>query len=304
MDTAYRARVESRFWNHVDMSGGPDSCWTWNPGSLAGRSTYGIFTTDIMAGRKKAEGAHRVAYFLAYGQIPPDKPFICHTCDFARCVNPAHLFAGTPLDNTRDMIAKGRGRFSERSLEHRPRGETHSAAKLTREQVATIRAAVAAGETQREQCRRYGISPTQMSRIIHGESWGQPGEHTKAARAELAAVAAANPSPEELDALRAARESAVWSRVDRRGPGECWPWTGYVAKNTGVPMMTMSLLHGKPRAEVAARVVYLLEHGSPVPAGHFIRMSCGDRMCCNPAHFDLRPNRERTLPMLRARGLA
>lgn len=74
-----------------------DGCWEWQ-GYIHPRG-YGYFSRGYRA--------HRVSYAMFTGDDPTDL-YICHRCDFTRCVNPAHLFAGTPLDNMRDMKDKGR----------------------------------------------------------------------------------------------------------------------------------------------------------------------------------------------------
>jgi hypothetical protein len=56
---------------------------------------------------RKIEGVHRIMYMARYGSIPKGK-FVLHRCDVRSCANPDHLFIGTPYDNTRDMVNKGR----------------------------------------------------------------------------------------------------------------------------------------------------------------------------------------------------
>ena len=45
-------------------------------------------------------------------------------------------------------------------------------ARLSRENVLTIRKRYAEGATQRELCKVYGVSHNTIARIIHGETWG------------------------------------------------------------------------------------------------------------------------------------
>ena len=80
-----------RFWAKV-KKGAPDECWPWT--AAHARDGYGKFGTS----HSKWQRAHRVAYEIAVGPIPPGM-MIDHTCNNPDCVNPSHLRLATPSQN-------------------------------------------------------------------------------------------------------------------------------------------------------------------------------------------------------------
>jgi len=141
---------EAAFWARVAIRNASD-CWPWSGPTHA--KGYGeIARCAVMPERK----AHRVAYTLAVGAIPPGL-VLMHSCDNPRCCNPSHLTPGTNLQNTQDSVRKGR---------RAPVPTT----KLTVEQVREIRA-IGDTQTRKEIGVRYGISGRNVLSILRRESW-------------------------------------------------------------------------------------------------------------------------------------
>ena len=87
-----------RYWSRVDKT---SSCWLWT--GPVNRDGYGYHSGL----------AHRLAYRLEHGPIPSGL-MVCHRCNVRLCVNPAHLYAGTALDNARDTVAARAARAESR----------------------------------------------------------------------------------------------------------------------------------------------------------------------------------------------
>lgn len=155
-------------WTRIDTSGGPDACWPWT--HRVDDQGYGIF---------KAEGKQwRAARWMLtqkLGREMPDDEVTRHTCDNPICCNPAHLIPGMPVDNTRDMITRGRHIHGDkhwtRKHPERLRGEANPAAVLDAERVLEIRRRYAAGELQVPLAAEYGVKQVTISAIVRRKTW-------------------------------------------------------------------------------------------------------------------------------------
>jgi hypothetical protein len=107
------------------------------------------------------EGVHRKMFRLVNGPIPAGM-YVCHKCDNPKCINPEHLFLGTPKDNSQDAIKKGRMTM----LKLRGEQKRH---KLTKAQVEEIRALSKSGVFQTSIAEQFNITQSAVSRIVSGE---------------------------------------------------------------------------------------------------------------------------------------
>lgn len=109
----------------------------------------------------KSAVAHREAYRLWVGQLVKGL-YVCHTCDNPACINPKHLFLGTPLKNVADKVAKNRQAVGGKGI----------ASKLTAEQVIEIRTRYSQGGiSQAKLASEYGVKSNAIGAIVRGKSW-------------------------------------------------------------------------------------------------------------------------------------
>jgi hypothetical protein len=159
--TAGNGTPSERFWRYVDKRE-PDKCWPWVGAKK--RDGYGVLTLRVN-GVQRVVSAHRFAWELAHGPIPPGM-FVCHRCDNSSCCTyESHLFIGTAADNSADMVAKGRGRG------HPWYGEDNYGAKLTWLQVRELRDRHKNGESAKALSLFYGIHRATCYKIIAGKKW-------------------------------------------------------------------------------------------------------------------------------------
>lgn len=142
-------RVLARFWSKVRVLE-EDECWPW----MATKNAQGYGSFWIGGGLRPAS---RVSFAIHNPHIPVLRgSHICHTCDNPECVNPRHLWQGTPGENSLDKIAKSR-----------------VPTKITIQDIDEIRATATDWSGAKSCAKKFGISSGHARAIARGLYWRQ-----------------------------------------------------------------------------------------------------------------------------------
>lgn len=171
------------FWTENFKVNEDTGCWEWT-GNCDPRRGYGRLSIN-----NRTYYAHRVAYFISYGE-DPEQLLVRHKCNNPPCCNPEHLELGTHEDNSRDMILAGRSQKGDRHwMKRHPEkfeewrlaakgklnlpknGESHPCTVLTADLVKEIKIRAGKGEGNRELAKAYGVTHSNISAIVLGKSW-------------------------------------------------------------------------------------------------------------------------------------
>ena len=147
---------EIRFWRFVNKKSNSE-CWNWNGNKVSG---YGRFSIGA-----KSLGnvlAHRFSWEMHNNKEIPKGMVVMHSCDNPLCVNPSHLNIGTYMENTHDMLKKGRHTY----IAHV--GEKNGKSVLNEKIVREIRQS---NMNHAELGRFYGVATSTIRGVRSGRTW-------------------------------------------------------------------------------------------------------------------------------------
>lgn len=157
-DPYKRKRVENgavRLWivDHLNFDGRDCLIWPFNKCPRSGEA--------LMTVQKSTMRPTRFICAMIYGPPPTPKHEAAHSCGNGHkaCVHPKHLRWATHAENEADKKSHGTAAI----------GVRHGMSKLSEDAVILIRAADGSCRTVGE---KFGITPTQVSRIRRRLSWG------------------------------------------------------------------------------------------------------------------------------------
>lgn len=112
---------------------------------------------------KKLHLMHRYIYEQCFGEIPKGH-VIRHKCDNTHCINPEHLETGTPRDNVKNRVERGRS--------NPVMGSEHGRSKLNEDEVYNILKNIKSNQfSLQEIADKYEVTKSTVFKIKKGEIW-------------------------------------------------------------------------------------------------------------------------------------
>jgi len=134
------------------LSADTDECVEWE--------FYTAFGYPMITFKQTAFRVHRMVCEAINGPPPTAKHEAAHECGNSKCCNWRHLSWKTHADNIADKFVHGTI----------PLGEKHHAAKLTEDDVRSIRR-LRHEKTRRELTEEFGIKPSTLDNVLSGATW-------------------------------------------------------------------------------------------------------------------------------------
>jgi hypothetical protein len=150
----YSDKQVERFWSKVSLSGSAE-CWPW----LMSVTSKGYGQVGLtVGGVSRILKAHKVAWEIANNLTIPDGARATHSCKNRLCCNPRHVIISSNGTNT---YTGGKGHA---------RGQKHGKAKLTDDQVRTIKYKLT-GLSTRQIAALLGVKYNAIWDIRKGKTW-------------------------------------------------------------------------------------------------------------------------------------
>lgn len=238
----------NRFHSKIDKSG---DCWIWM--GAYHHSGYGVITI-----RNRSKIATRMMWESLHGPITKGM-CVCHKCDNPQCINPEHLFLGTPRRNNRDRANKGRSAVNKTARN-----------KLSDDAIADMKQDYKTGMGSSKLARKYGVSRGTVLRYVGGAV-------RKRIELELPLL-----DGRDLDRFH---DSYV------KQDDDCWEWSGVTLQN-GMPYGQFSLWDGRKQTWYGAHRMMWRQTNGPIPKGLLVCHKCDNPQCVNPDHLFLGTHKE------------